>query len=774
MVHRAHRVDLEQVEAGGAQVHAVDGPVVQPRHAQGAAVAHALAQDPRGVGQGAPVLPGHPEHVEVVVGLGQPDAVGPQAHPQVAAAGPGACHQAAGYRVGAGVHVEAVVAQEARPASCRSARRRRPRGWTGPRPRRRRRCPRRRPSGRSRSPARPETISTRSRQRQLAGQGRARRPPCPRRCGGRCPRARAAAGRRRRTAPPRAGPRSRRTPAGPPGARRAARAGPRDATAGPSPSGAQRTSTASRLARAADAAGRRAGHPAGLAEHRGHRTSVTVTTLKCCSPGDVVAVGDPRDGARRHDALRDQEAGGQLEVVTRRAHGDRDGRRAPRAVGHADLHRLLARQAVAAAAPPPPPAPRAPAGVARGALMTRSGRGRTDGHQRGGGPGRVARALAPATGDRAGAGARGRRPRPGRRRARRPRPAPGRPVGHGRVGGAGGRHAGRAARRRRERGGPAGGAGAWSRDGRSRSPPGRASRRAPTPSRAARSYGWRAATVRVDGGRRRRAATSGAGARRSAPARVLLGAGHRVAPHEVGALGAAGHAAVRCVRRPRVAILATGAELVALGAAADPSQVHDSSRHGLAAQAVAAGAAGGGERPRRRRPASATEAALAALLDATGPTAAGRDRSPTAASRWATTTSCAPALARLGVEELVRGVRAAARAADLPRTRAATRSCWGCRATPPRPRSRSTCWAGPCWGRARTGGAAGAAGRASRRAPGRAELRALRRGPGRAHADGRPGLSRGHVARRARPRSPGCGEDDDGAAGSGVRVSRLA
>ena len=58
---------------------------------------------------------------------------------------------------------------------------------------------------------------------------------------------------------------------------------------------------------------------------------------------------------------------------------------------------------------------------------------------------------------------------------------------------------------------------------------------------------------------RRRGETIRAGA-------LLLGRGHRVAPHEVGALGAMGRAEVRCARRPRVAILATGAELVALGA----------------------------------------------------------------------------------------------------------------------------------------------------------------------------------------------------------------
>lgn len=71
---------------------------------------------------------------------------------------------------------------------------------------------------------------------------------------------------------------------------------------------------------------------------------------------------------------------------------------------------------------------------------------------------------------------------------------------------------------------------------------------------------------------------------------VLMAAGHRVMPHEVGAIGAMGHATVSCRARPRVAILSTGAELVALGAAIHDADVYDSSRIGLAAQAVAAGA----------------------------------------------------------------------------------------------------------------------------------------------------------------------------------------
>jgi molybdopterin molybdotransferase len=71
---------------------------------------------------------------------------------------------------------------------------------------------------------------------------------------------------------------------------------------------------------------------------------------------------------------------------------------------------------------------------------------------------------------------------------------------------------------------------------------------------------------------------------------TLLPAGHRVAPHEVGAIGAVGLARVPCLRRARAAVLATGAELVPLGDPAGPAQVHDSSRHGVAAQLAASGA----------------------------------------------------------------------------------------------------------------------------------------------------------------------------------------
>jgi molybdopterin molybdotransferase len=71
---------------------------------------------------------------------------------------------------------------------------------------------------------------------------------------------------------------------------------------------------------------------------------------------------------------------------------------------------------------------------------------------------------------------------------------------------------------------------------------------------------------------------------------VLLPAGHRVAPHEVGVVAAAGHAVVSCVRRPRVVIVGSGDELVQPGERPGPGQIFDSNRHGIAAQARAAGA----------------------------------------------------------------------------------------------------------------------------------------------------------------------------------------
>jgi molybdopterin molybdotransferase len=132
---------------------------------------------------------------------------------------------------------------------------------------------------------------------------------------------------------------------------------------------------------------------------------------------------------------------------------------------------------------------------------------------------------------------------------------------------------------------------------------------------------------------------------------VLLRAGHRVRAHEVGAVGAVGLARVKCARRPRVAVLATGAELVPLGADARPQEVHDSSRVGVAAQLAAAGAevvagdAVGDDL-------EATVGALRALLAVADVVASCGGIS----AGWHDLVRAA--LARLGAEEIVRGVEA--------------------------------------------------------------------------------------------------------------------
>ncbi len=137
---------------------------------------------------------------------------------------------------------------------------------------------------------------------------------------------------------------------------------------------------------------------------------------------------------------------------------------------------------------------------------------------------------------------------------------------------------------------------------------------------------------------------------------VLHPAGHRVAPHEVGGLGAVGRATVLCARRIRVAILSNGEELVPLGAPAGPAQVHDSSRHGLAAQAQAAGALVTASIMVGDDLGQTVEL-VAALLDAGGEarpdvliTNGGIGRGPHDHVR--------AALETLGVEEVVPGVRA--------------------------------------------------------------------------------------------------------------------
>ena len=94
---------------------------------------------------------------------------------------------------------------------------------------------------------------------------------------------------------------------------------------------------------------------------------------------------------------------------------------------------------------------------------------------------------------------------------------------------------------------------------------------------------------------------------------VVLAAGTHLGPAELGVAANAGVATLRCFRRPRVVVLATGDELVTPGAPLGPGQIHDSNALTLAALARRAGAevAHAGEVPDTPQ---ATEAAVRAAL----------------------------------------------------------------------------------------------------------------------------------------------------------------
>ncbi len=71
---------------------------------------------------------------------------------------------------------------------------------------------------------------------------------------------------------------------------------------------------------------------------------------------------------------------------------------------------------------------------------------------------------------------------------------------------------------------------------------------------------------------------------------LVLGPGRRLGPAELGVAVNAGRAALRCARRPRVAVLATGDELLPAGAPLGRGQIHDSNLVTLSALARREGA----------------------------------------------------------------------------------------------------------------------------------------------------------------------------------------
>jgi molybdenum cofactor synthesis domain-containing protein len=72
---------------------------------------------------------------------------------------------------------------------------------------------------------------------------------------------------------------------------------------------------------------------------------------------------------------------------------------------------------------------------------------------------------------------------------------------------------------------------------------------------------------------------------------TVLAAGQRITAAELAVLAATGTATVSCARRPTVAVLGSGDELVPPGEPLGPGQIHDSNSFALTAQAGEAGAA---------------------------------------------------------------------------------------------------------------------------------------------------------------------------------------
>ena len=131
---------------------------------------------------------------------------------------------------------------------------------------------------------------------------------------------------------------------------------------------------------------------------------------------------------------------------------------------------------------------------------------------------------------------------------------------------------------------------------------------------------------------------------------VVLRAGTVVGPAELAVLVAAGMDRVRCAARPRVAVLATGDELVEPGRPLGPGQIRNSNAYALAALVERAGAA---VALRRKVPdeAGATRAELAAALEAADVVCVSGGVSVGPHDH------VKPALAELGVEERFWGVR---------------------------------------------------------------------------------------------------------------------
>jgi molybdopterin molybdotransferase len=157
----------------------------------------------------------------------------------------------------------------------------------------------------------------------------------------------------------------------------------------------------------------------------------------------------------------------------------------------------------------------------------------------------------------------------------------------------------------------------------------------------------------VDGGVRVEASAPGDNIRRAGEdvraGRVVLARGSRLGPAELGVAASVGRAALRCSRRPRVAVLVTGDELAEPGGPLPPGGIYSSNAWALAAQVERAGAV---LAARETVPdeSGETRAALARALEAAEVTivSGGISVGPHDHVK--------PALAELGVEESFWGV----------------------------------------------------------------------------------------------------------------------
>lgn len=70
---------------------------------------------------------------------------------------------------------------------------------------------------------------------------------------------------------------------------------------------------------------------------------------------------------------------------------------------------------------------------------------------------------------------------------------------------------------------------------------------------------------------------------------IVLRAGDVLGPAAIGLLASTGHATVRVYRRPRVAVLSTGSELVEVAETPGPGKIRNSNSYSIAAQVLAAG-----------------------------------------------------------------------------------------------------------------------------------------------------------------------------------------